>query len=74
MMTVSERIGFLRKEILLAKLYDKDGNRRTNTQIIGMLLSRCAIQDVFIQDQKLENEFSAWQNEQIIQENLELEN
>ncbi|MDI7157182.1 hypothetical protein QMM53_11600 [Leptospira santarosai] len=72
-MTTTERISFLRKKILLAKLYDKKGNRRTLNQIISLLLSRCAIQDVFIQDQKLESEFEAWQNEQIIKENMELE-
>ncbi|WP_061235737.1 hypothetical protein [Leptospira weilii] len=72
-MNKAERIAFLRKSILLAKLYDKNGNRRTLNQIISLLLTRCAVQDVFIQDQKLEVEFEAWQNEQIIKENLELE-
>ncbi|ULH29038.1 hypothetical protein FH581_017150 (plasmid) [Leptospira weilii] len=72
-MNTAERIAFLRKEILLAKLYDKNGNRRTLNQIISLLLTRCAVQDVFIQDQKLEVEFEAWQNEQIIKENLQLE-
>ncbi|MBE8363466.1 hypothetical protein [Leptospira borgpetersenii] len=72
-MNTAERISFLRKKILLAKLYDKNGNRRTLNQIISLLLTRCAVQDVFLQDQKLETEFSAWQNEQIIKENLEFE-
>ncbi|MDV6237840.1 hypothetical protein CH379_019615 [Leptospira ellisii] len=72
-MNTAERISFLRKSILLAKLYDKNGNRRTLNQVISLLLTRCAVQDVFIQDQKLETEFSAWQTEQIIKENLELE-
>ncbi|WP_225913402.1 hypothetical protein [Leptospira yasudae] len=72
-MNKAERISFLRKKILLAKLYDKNGNRRTLNQIISLLLTRCAVQDVFIQDQKLEVEFEAWQNEQIIKENLQLE-
>ncbi|TGK23412.1 hypothetical protein [Leptospira stimsonii] len=72
-MNTAERIAFLRKKILLAKLYDKNGNRRTLNQIISLLLTRCAVQDVFIQDQKLEVEFEAWQNEQIIKENLEFE-
>ncbi|EMO79319.1 hypothetical protein LEP1GSC126_2898 [Leptospira kirschneri str. 200801774] len=73
-MTVTQRIAFLRKKILLAKLYEKNGNRRTHANIISLLLTRNAFQDVFIQDLKLEAEFEAWQNEQIIKENLELEN
>ncbi|EKN89813.1 hypothetical protein LEP1GSC034_1027 [Leptospira interrogans str. 2003000735] len=68
-----ERIELLRRKILLAKLYDKDGNRRTPFKIINMLLTRCALQDVFLQDQKLETEFNAWQNEKIITEKLERE-
>ncbi len=74
MMSTSERISFLRRKILFAKLYNKDGSKRSNFEIIQMLLTRCAVQDVFIQDQKLEIEFDAWQNEQIIKENLEFEN
>ncbi|EKT88080.2 hypothetical protein [Leptospira santarosai] len=73
-MSTSERISFLRRKILFAKLYNKDGSKRSNFEIIQMLLTRCAVQDVFIQDQKLEIEFDAWQNEQIIKENLEFEN
>ncbi|WP_017852001.1 hypothetical protein ACO1KB_19135 [Leptospira interrogans serovar Szwajizak] len=72
-MNARQRIELLRRKILLAKLYDKNGNRRTPFKIINMLLTRCALQDVFLQDQKLETEFEAWQNEKIISENLELE-
>ncbi|AVQ10703.1 Uncharacterized protein XB16_0356 [Leptospira santarosai] len=74
MMSTAERISFLRRKILFAKLYNKDGSKRSNFEIIQMLLTRCAIQDVFLQDQKLEIEFNAWLNEQIIKENLEFEN
>ncbi|WP_107126642.1 hypothetical protein [Leptospira santarosai] len=73
-MSTAERISFLRRKILFAKLYNKDGSKRSNFEIIQMLLTRCAIQDVFLQDQKLEIEFNAWLNEQIIKENLEFEN
>ncbi len=74
MMSTAERISFLRRKILFAKLYNKDGSKRSNFEIIQLLLTRCAIQDTFIQDQKLKIEFDAWQNEQIIKENLEFEN
>ncbi|KAK2618621.1 hypothetical protein CFV95_008070 [Leptospira interrogans] len=66
-MTTAERITLLRRRILLSKLYKKDGNRRSNIEIIENLLSRCAIQDTFIQDRKLEGEFSEWSNENLIE-------
>ncbi|EPG82233.1 hypothetical protein LEP1GSC048_0668 [Leptospira santarosai serovar Shermani str. 1342KT] len=37
------------------------------------MLTRCALQDISIQDKELETEFSTWQNEEIIKENMELE-
>ncbi len=67
MMSTSERISFLRRKILFAKLYNKDGSKRSNFELIQMLLTRCAIQDAFIQDRKLEGEFSEWSNEKLIE-------
>nr|WP_207769132.1 hypothetical protein [Leptospira adleri] len=72
-MRIREKITLLRRGILLSKLYRKDGTRRNHFEIIESLLSRSAIIDAFLQDNKLEGEFSEWVNEQKIKENLEYE-
>ncbi|AXR64533.1 hypothetical protein [Leptospira mayottensis] len=73
-MTIRERIVLLRRSILFSKLYKKDGSRRSHIEIIETLLSRCAIQDTFIQDRKLEGEFSEWSNEILLQDKTDEEN
>ncbi|AOP32556.1 hypothetical protein A0128_00880 [Leptospira tipperaryensis] len=74
MIQIRQRITLLRRGILLSKLYKKDGSRRNHFEIIESLLSRSAIMDAFLQDNRLEGEFSEWINEQKIKENLEYEN
>lgn len=73
MIRIREKITLLRRGILLSKLYRKDGTRRNHFEIIESLLSRSAIVDAFLQDNKLEGEFSEWVNEQKNKENLEYE-
>ncbi|EKT85951.1 hypothetical protein LSS_15086 [Leptospira santarosai serovar Shermani str. LT 821] len=72
-MSTTARIALTRKYILTVERFDRKFKLRSPIRIMNRMLTRCALQDISIQDKELETEFSTWQNEEIIKENMELE-
>lgn len=67
-MKLAERIRFLRQAILKSKIHKPSGARRNPKEILDILLSRTAVQDAYLYDRGLIEDFREWQRENLEKE------
>lgn len=67
-MKLADRIKLLRQSILISKITKPSGIRRNPKEILEVVLTRTAIQDAYLQDRGLEEDFMIWQKENLEKE------
>lgn len=70
-MNERERVGFLRLKYYLDRLKKPDGTIRTKKEIIDLLLTRCALFQLYVEETSDLADFLEWTNEKIVSDKID---